>query len=171
MNTLMRKQVYVAMVLLFLFLLQFKWCTAQQAAIGFRLGSDIGLTVRGNVGKGAIEGIIGSGYRPFQVTVLYERFQGFPSVSGLNLYYGAGGYIGVFGGNRWYYSNRYHHWKYREYDYYYRAPCFGVAGIIGLEYRFKGTPLCAGVDIKPFMNVYPWFDGAFDAALNLRVAF
>jgi hypothetical protein len=74
MNTLLRKQLYTGLILLFLLLLQFKWCTAQNAAIGFRFGSDVGLTLRGNVGKGALEGIIGSGYRPFQFTLLYERF-------------------------------------------------------------------------------------------------
>ncbi len=167
----MRKQVYAGLILLFLFLLQVKWCTAQQEAVGFRFGSDIGLTLRGNLGKGAIEGIIGSGYRPLQFTVLYERFQELGSVRGLQLYYGGGGYIGVLGGRRWYYGNRHNNWKYREYDYYYREPCFGLAGIIGLEYRFKGTPIAAGVDVKPFLNVYPWFDGAFDAALNLRILF
>jgi hypothetical protein len=169
MNTLLRKQLYTGLILLFLLLLQFKWCTAQNAAIGFRFGSDLGLTLRGNVGKGVVEGIIGSGYRPFQFTLLYERFQPMKSVSGLHFYYGGGGYVGLFNGRSWYYEER--RGYYRRYGYDYTDPSFGVAGIIGLEYRFSEIPLSAGVDLKPFINIYPWFDGAFDAALNLRIHF
>jgi hypothetical protein len=169
MNTLLRKQLYTGLILLFLLLLQFKWCTAQNAAIGFRFGSDVGLTLRGNVGKGALEGIIGSGYRPFQVTILYERFQAVKSVTGLHFYYVGGGYVGMFNGRRWYYDERRGYNRRYGYDYAYADPSFGIAGIIGLEYRFAELPLSAGVDLKPFMNIVPWFDGAFDAAFNLRI--
>jgi hypothetical protein len=170
MRTLLKRQLIACFILLFL-LLQLQWCTAQNTAVGFRFGSDIGLTIRGNIGKGALEGIIGSGYRSFQVTVLYERFVPLTSVSGLHFYYGGGGYIGLFNGRRWYHDNRRYDDRHRYNAYDYRDLSFGIAGIIGLEYRFKEIPLAAGVDLKPFMNIYPWWEGAADAAVNVRILF
>lgn len=170
MRTLLKRQLVAGFILLFL-LFQLQWCTAQNTAIGFRFGSDIGLTIRSNMGSGALEGIIGSGYRPFQVTLLYERFVPLKFVSGLNFYYGGGGYVGMFNGRRWYHDNRRSANRDRYDTSAYRDPSLGVAGIIGLEFQFKEIPLAAGIDLKPFMNVYPWWDAAADAAFNLRILF
>jgi hypothetical protein len=48
------------------------------------------------------------------------------------------------------------------------AAVFGIDGILGMEYKFNKAPLCIGMDIKPFIDIY---DGVpvISMALSLSV--
>ena len=92
------------------------------------------------------------------VTVLYERHIEMSALKGLNFFYGAGaGFVA--------YSN-----KYRNSDYF----SLGLDAIIGLEYTFDDIPLNLGVDIKPYIGIYPdlgFNENNIQGALSVRYAF
>ena len=49
---------------------------------------------------------------------------------------------------------------------------FGVAGEIGLEYRFKGAPVAIGVDWRPKLSIVESTDLHFEGfGFNLRYVF
>ncbi len=141
-------------------------------ALGFRFGSDLGITYKGSIGGSSyIEGILSTGYRRLMLTALYEKH--FPAFhrNDFQWYLGGGGHVGFFNG--WYRTGYYDRWGryHREYVYVNSEPTIGVDGIIGLEYNFHEIPLNVSVDIKPFINFYRYDYGFVEGALSLRYIF
>lgn len=149
-----------------------------KTGIGVRLGTDIGITAKTQVGNGYIEGILGSGYRALMLTGLYEKYLPAFGRDDFHWYFGAGAHVGFLGNwyRRGYYYRAYYdkngvyHEVYYYDPYYYREPTIGIDGIFGLEYKFK-IPFTASVDLKPFINVYRYDYGFIEGAFSFRYVF
>ncbi|MEO7923126.1 MAG: hypothetical protein ABIR30_05565 [Chitinophagaceae bacterium] len=89
--------------------------------------------------KTAIEGLFTFG-DPLAIGALVE-FHKPLAASGLNYFYGAGGYVGF---TKTYNVNT----NKNETD-----PNFGAQGIIGLDYKFNNIPLNLSLDWKPELNI------------------
>ena len=130
--------------------------------IGLRGGLANGLTVKHFVSENAaLEGILSTRWRGFNITGLYEIHAIAFDTPGLYWFYGFGGHIGFWDGNR-------NPWFDDEADY----TVFGIDGIIGMEYVFAEIPVTIGVDWKPAINLAGyqgfWGDGG---ALSIRYIF
>jgi len=135
--------------------------------IGVRGGWTSGLTVKHFISSNAaIEGIVGSRWRGFSITGLYELHKtpalGF---SRLAWEYGGGGRIG-------FYSGRY----YREWDddhYYYDRNyiVISLVGIFGLEYQFGEIPFTASLDIMPYFDLIGRGGDFIDGSMSFRYTF
>lgn len=145
--------------------------TGYRTGIGLRFGSDIGITAKTTLGGGYIEGILGTGYRAFMLTGLYEKYVPAFHRDDFHWYFGAGAHVGFF--DRWYRSGYYDNHGYYHYDYVYgyNEPTFGVDGIVGLEYKFQQLPFAASLDLKPFINLYRYDYGFIEGAFSFRYAF
>jgi len=130
--------------------------------IGLRAGYYNGLTVKHFISSNrAIEGLVSSRWRGFDITGLYEiNHQAF-STPRLNWYYGIGAHVGFWNGDNTTWGDRG-----REYS------VVGIDGIIGLEYNFIEIPFNIGIDWKPTINIIGytgfWADGV---ALSVRYIF
>jgi hypothetical protein len=142
-----------------------------QTGVGIRLGTDPGITVKHFVTeKGAIEGILHTGYRGLLVTGLYEWHTPFSNPAGFKFYAGLGGHLGVF--NHYVRVHHHNHIHHDDIVYSDSHASFGPDGIIGLEYYFTEIPLNLGLDLKPaidfhYGHAHTYVDGAF----NIRVLF
>jgi len=130
--------------------------------IGLRGGFSNGLTIKHFIGtNAALEGILASRWKGFQVTGLYEIHNGFPDVDRLNWYYGIGAHIGVWNGD-------YAKWGDPGVSY----TVVGIDAILGLEYNFSEIPINLSLDWKPAYNFYGysafWGGGG---ALSIRYIF
>lgn len=130
--------------------------------IGLRGGYFNGITIKHFIGdKVALEGILTSRWKGYQVTGLYEIHNRAFQTNRLNWYYGVGAHIGFWDGDR---TN----WGDRGTQY----TVVGLDGILGLEYNFSEIPLNLGIDWKPTLNIggYSgfWGDGG---ALSIRYIF
>ena len=141
--------------------------------IGVRLGGvTSGLSVKHFVNsQGALEGILGFGYRSFLITGLYEQHQDINNAEGLRWFYGGGAHIGFFRYGGYYYA-----YKHGHYIYYVDEPGMtntvgGIDLIIGMEYKFNRAPLTIGLDLKPFIDFYDGVYGYWDGAFSFRFAF
>lgn len=144
--------------------------------IGVRLGGlTSGLTVKHfvNPNGGAVEGILGFGYRSFIITGLYEKHNDISTAPGLKWLYGLGAHVGFFR-----YGGYYYRVKYDKHGYVYyadypdgTATVAGIDFILGLDYKFNNAPFNIGLDIKPFFDFFNGPYGYFDGALSVRFAF
>jgi hypothetical protein len=139
-----------------------------QTGVGLRLGTDPGITIKHFVApNGAIEGILGTGYRGLLVTGLYEWHKPIGTEPGLKLFGGIGGHFGVF--------NRYAYYRkgpYYDVVYVYNRPSIGPDLILGMEYDFTDIPLNLGLDLKPAVDFYGGYSYMYlDGALSIRVLF
>ena len=139
--------------------------------IGIRLGGlNTGITVKHFVNsQGAIEGILGFGHEHVLLTGLYEVHQPITNAPGLAWFYGGGAHLGFFN-----YGGYYRKYQGRVYYVEYpgeHAAVFGIDGILGMEYKFNKAPLCIGMDIKPFIDIYDGVSGYFDGAFSFRFVF
>lgn len=130
--------------------------------IGIRGGLSNGLTVKHFIsGNTALEVILATRWEGFNITGLYEIHANAFDTPGLNWYYGFGGHIGFWDGNRspWFDEN----------DSY---TVIGIDGILGIEYNFEAIPLNIGLDWKPGFNLVGhsgfWSD---ELALSFRFIF
>jgi len=136
-----------------------------KTALGLRGGLSSGLTIKHFVsGNSALEGILASRWRGFNLTGLYEihHFSAF-GVPHLNWYYGFGGHIGSWAGYKkhpWFPDDK---------------ATYSVAGadfILGIEYNFKEVPINISADWKPAFNIWGhkgfWID---ESALSIRYRF
>lgn len=131
--------------------------------IGVRGGFYNGLTIKHFISeRAAIEGIISSRWKGFNITGLYEIHQQAFDVAHLNWYYGAGGHIGFWKGKDVSWGDN------REDDY----TVVGIDGILGIEYNFQEIPINISLDWKPTMNIIGysgfWGDGG---AFSVRYIF
>jgi hypothetical protein len=127
-----------------------------KTAVGFRVGSTSGLSIKHFVGPyKALEGIVGFWPNAVTTTLLYEVYAPAFELQGLNWYYGAGGHLAF--ESRSYYNDG------RRFE---RSDRFGVGvdGILGLEYKILPIPFAISLDVKPFVelgtngNIYTHLD-------------
>jgi hypothetical protein len=131
-------------------------------AIGIRGGWHSGLTVKHFLsGSDAIEGLLVTAWKGFELTGLYEVHANAFGVNRLNWYYGAGGHIGSFQSGPWFDDDK------NE-----AHTVIGVDGILGLEYNIGDIPFNISLDWKPEFNLvgYSGF-WAGDGALSIRYTF
>lgn len=132
--------------------------------IGLRGGFDYGLTVKHFISdKSALEFLLASRWRGFEVTGLYEVHNHVGDVDRFKWFYGFGAHIGFWNGD---YTHDY--WGYPGTNY----TVVGLDGILGLEYSFKEVPINLSLDWKPALNFIGytgfWADGG---ALSIRFIF
>jgi len=130
--------------------------------IGLRAGFSNGLTVRHFIGSNtALEGILTSRWRGFEITGLYELQYVAFNTERLNWYFGGGAHVGFWNGD-------YAYWGDNGNTY----TVVGIDGILGLEYNFREVPLNLSLDWKPAFNIIGysgfWGDGG---ALSIRYIF
>lgn len=126
-----------------LLILSMEFCLAQdyRTAIGLRMGSSNGLTVKHFFNQGAaFEGLLTTRWDGFVITGLYEFAGNAFDEPNLGWYLGGGAHLG-FRNNR--NPNRY----------YENGSIFGLDFIIGLEYTFIDIPLNLALDWKPAINL------------------
>lgn len=130
-----------------------------KTGIGLRGGLSNGLTVKHFLSESnAIEGILSTRWKGFNITGLYEFEYSLPE-EGLDWYWGVGGHVGFWDGrygNPWFKDTR-------------TYTVIGVDGIIGIEYTFASIPLNLSLDYKPAFNLvgYSGFWGD-EFALSVR---
>ena len=132
--------------------------------IGLRAGFETGLTVKHFLGEtSALEGILATRWRGFEITGLYEIQNPAFHADRLDWFFGFGAHIGFWNGD---YTHDYWGYPGRTYS------VVGIDGILGLEYNFKEVPINIGLDWKPAFNVIGysgwWGDGG---ALSIRYIF
>jgi hypothetical protein len=156
----MKKLFFVSILLLFVF-------TTSRAqdyntGIGIRGGLSNGLTVKHFISSNtAIEGLLASRWEGFNITGLYEIHNNAFDTPRLNWYYGFGGHIGFWNGNKnpWFDKNQ-------------NYTVIGVDGILGIEYNIEVIPFNISLDWKPGFNLvgYTGFWGD-ELALSFRFIF
>lgn len=148
--------------ILIIFVVSFANAQDYRTGIGLRGGFSNGLTVKHFLtGKTAVEGILSTRWRGFDVTGLYEIHNQAFNTERLNWYFGFGGHVGFWNGD---YAN----WGEPGINYI----IVGIDGILGIEYNFKEVPINIGLDWKPAFNLIGytgfWGDGG---ALSIRYIF
>jgi hypothetical protein len=133
-----------------------------KTAIGLRAGSSSGLTVKHFLNqKSAIEGLLTSRWRGFQLTGLYELNGNAFEVPHLGWYFGGGAHLGFYD----YYDK--HPWMDDRYN---DGAIFGLDMILGLEYTFEEIPLNLALDWKPEFN-FVGYNGVWGDVLALSIRF
>jgi hypothetical protein len=156
------KKIIITCLFLF-FLVSMSNAQDYKTGIGARLGFDQGLTVKHFIGeKPALEFLLATRWRGFELTGLYEVHNTAFNTDGLKWYYGAGAHIGFWNGN---YTRG---WGDPGTDYI----VIGIDGILGLEYSFADAPINIGLDWKPAFN-FTGYTGfwADQGALSIRFIF
>lgn len=133
-----------------------------ETGAGLRLGFYNGLTIKHFISqRSALEGLLSTRWRGFEVTGLFEIHNQAFDIERLNWYYGFGGHIGFWNGDNT-------HWGEPGTNYI----LIGLDGIIGIEYNFREVPINIGLDWKPVFNLTGysgfWGDGG---ALSIRYTF
>lgn len=134
-----------------------------QSAVGLRIGSTAGITVKHFVSPTtSFEGQLESIWQGVNVSGLLEFYQSAFDVPGFRFFGGFGAHFGSWKG----YAN--HPWFYEDRNYH---SVIGVDAILGFEYTFKEIPLNLGLDWKPGFNITdapgPWID---NLGLSIRFA-
>ncbi len=142
--------------------LSFSYAQDYRTGIGLRAGFSNGLTIKHFTGaKTAVEGILSTRWRGFELTGLYEIHNRAFNTPRLNWYFGFGGHIGFWNGD-------YAYWGDHGSSY----TVIGIDGILGMEYNFNEIPINIGLDWKPAFNVIGysgyWGDSG---ALSIRYIF
>lgn len=146
---------------LLLLVTSFTYSQDYNTGIGIRGGLSNGLTVKHFITeKAAVEGILASRWRGFNITGLYEIHNS-TGVNRLNWYYGAGAHVGFWNGKHVKWANDNNNYT-----------VIGLDGILGLEYNFEKVPFNLSLDWKPAFNLVGhsgfWGDGG---ALSIRYIF
>jgi hypothetical protein len=169
------KRTIISIIVITSVILQCKIAKSQDyhTGIGVRLGGvTSGLSVKHFVNSnGALEGILGFGYRSFLITGLYEYHLDIANAPGLRWFYGGGAHIGFFRYGGYYYAYRHGHYIYYVDEPGMTSVVGGLDFILGLEYKFRGAPLTVGLDLKPFVDFYDGVNGYWDGAFSFRFAF
>lgn len=130
--------------------------------IGFRGGLVNGLTVKHFMSqKGAVEVLVATRYKGFEITGLYEIHNPFVNADRLKWYYGAGAHLGFYNGENT-------DWDDDEGNY----ASLGLDLILGLEYSFEAVPVNLSLDWKPEFNLFGYSKFIGDGvALSVRFIF
>ncbi len=134
-----------------------------QAGLGLRGGFSSGITFKYFLSDvNALEGILTTRWRGFNITGLYEWQRPVFDVDNLYWFYGGGAHLGFWGG----YED--HPWFDDTANY----SVVGIDGIIGLEYDFAEVPVSLGLDWKPAFN-FVGYTGfwADNLAISIRFLF
>jgi hypothetical protein len=147
-----------------IFIYAFASAQDYNTGVGLRLGFSNGLTVKHFIGhRSALEGLLSTRWRGFEITGLYEVHNQAFDVERLNWYFGGGGHIGFWNGD-----NTYGRWGDEGVNYI----VIGIDGILGIEYNFEAVPVNISLDWKPAFNLTGysgfWGDGG---ALSIRYIF
>ena len=86
--------------------------------------------------KIAVEGLGYVTSDGFRVTGLYELYNNLGNVEGLKWYIGPGAHVGFYD----YYDHHNNHID---------GTFFGIDGVLGLDYKFKGAPINVSIDWQP----------------------
>jgi hypothetical protein len=146
-----------------------------RTSLGLRGGFTSGITFKHFVrDQQALEFVLGSRWHGFSITGLYEWHK--PNalgVAGLSWEYGIGAQIGFFNG-RYYYDHYprncndpsnpkcYSYWRDRSFT------AIGLAGIGGLEYRFREIPFTISLDLIPYFYFNHWAGNVIDGSVSVR---
>jgi hypothetical protein len=130
--------------------------------IGLRVGWFNGITVKHFITENkAIEAIASTRWGGYDFTALFEIHKPAFDADGLYWYFGVGGHIGFWEGDRVRWSNT---------DKPYNV--IGVDAILGMEYNFNEVPINLSLDWKPAFNLVGingfWGDGG---AFSIRYIF
>lgn len=147
---------------LVIFMSAFASAQDYNTGIGLRLGTSQGVTVKHFFSqRSALEGLLATRWSGFEITGLYEAHNQAFDVERLNWYFGGGGHIGFWNGNRTY-------WGERGVNY----AVIGIDGILGIEYNFREVPINVSLDWNPMFNLTGysgfWADGG---AISIRYVF
>ncbi len=157
------KKLFLTFVLTF-FILTMLSAQDYGTGIGLRGGFSSGLTVKHFISqKNALEGILSTRWRGFDITGLYEIHNQAFDTDRLNWYFGFGAHLGFWDGD-------YTYTRWGEVGRNYII--IGIDGILGIEYNFREAPINIGIDWKPAFNIIGytgfWGDGG---ALSIRYIF
>jgi hypothetical protein len=147
---------------LVIFISAFASAQDYNTGVGLRLGFSNGLTVKHFLSqRSAVEGLLATRWRGFEITGLFEVHNQAFDVERLNWYYGFGGHIGFWNGDNTTWG-----------DVGTNYTLIGIDGILGIEYNFSEVPINIGLDWKPAFNLTGytgfWGDGG---ALSIRYIF
>jgi len=158
----MKKAVLTLTLVIFIY----AYASAQDynTGVGLRLGFSNGLTVKHFISqRSALEGLLSTRWRGFEITGLYEVHNQAFDVERLNWFFGGGGHIGFWNGD-----NTHGYWGDAGVNY----TVIGIDGILGIEYNFAEVPINVSLDWKPAFNLTGysgfWGDGG---ALSIRYTF
>ena len=157
----MRKLYFIVPIIMLFLSTGMSHAQEYRTALGLRLGSSTGLTVKHFLNPGAaVEGLLTSRWNGFLITGLYEVTGNAFDEPHLNWYLGGGAHIGFWDNDPY--------WR-RAGD---SGSVFGIDFIGGLEYTFQEIPLNLALDWKPAINLVGdrsfWGD---EFALSIRFAF
>ena len=157
------KKIVITFLIVFC-LVSISYSQDYKTGIGLRAGFNQGLTVKHFITeKSALEFLLTTRWRGFEITGLYEIHNQFFDVERLKWYFGFGAHIGFWNGDY-----TYNRWGERGTSY----TVVGIDGILGLEYSFREVPINLGLDWKPAFNFVGysgfWGDGG---ALSIRYIF
>lgn len=136
-----------------------------KSAIGLRLGIPLSVTYKTFLNeKAALEFVAGyrnnTYWKYIDLGGYYEYHMPFPNVQGLKWYFGGGVNVFIWSYDDVYYANNN-----------YKSTNFGIAGCIGLDYKFADMPLNLSVDWIPTFfissDIYSGFNGG-QGALAVR---
>ena len=129
-----------------------------RTAIGVKVWDGAGISLKHFTGKNALEGIGYFWSHGFRLTGLYEIHGDFNGAQGLKWYIGPGAHLG-------FYNEGYH-------DYPDSYVAFGIDGVLGLDYKFKGAPINVSIDWQPSFEFghNAGFNGSW-GGLGIRYAF
>lgn len=147
---------------LVIFISAFASAQDYSTGVGLRLGFSNGLTVKHFLSqRSAVEGLLATRWRGFEITGLFEVHNQAFDVERLNWYYGFGGHIGFWNGDNTTWG-----------DVGTNYTLIGIDGILGIEYNFSEVPINVSLDWKPAFNLTGytgfWGDGG---ALSIRYIF
>ncbi|HOK26897.1 MAG TPA: hypothetical protein PLX87_10275 [Bacteroidales bacterium] len=133
-----------------------------KTGIGLRGGFFNGLTVKHFVkSNAAIEGLLFSRWKGFEITGLYEFHAPAFQVDRFKWYFGPGAHIGFYNGDNTTWGE-----EGKTYT------NLGIDGILGLEYSISQIPINIGLDWKPEFNIIGYSGFWYDAvALSIRFIF
>ncbi len=134
-----------------------------KSAIGLRLGYPLSISYKHFINeRGALEGLLGfrgySFYRSVNVGLTYQYHSPIDGVDGLKWYAG-GGVLATF-------------WSFDK-DFFYDNQSnvnIGIAGVLGLDYKFADAPLNLSIDWMPVFGFTGYRDGFYGGytALSAR---
>lgn len=101
----------------------------------------------------------------FRGTVLYEFHGDIAGAPGLKWYAGPGAHLGAYNEN-WRRHSGGNYYYYNDGD-----VSAGFDGIVGMEYKFKGAPICLSADLQPFVELADHAYTGLWGGIGLRFAF
>lgn len=161
------KKIITAAILFFLLATQTAFTqsmgSSYKTALGVKFYPGGAITIKHfTKSTAAIEGLAYFWGDGFRITGLYEFHGNITGAKGLKWYVGPGAHVG-------FWNSRY--WN-RRYPGYKTEALFGIDGVLGLDYKFKGAPINMSIDWQPSFEFgdYGSFNGNW-GGLGIRYTF